>query len=80
MHPNHVPALHLFLACQSQWTLHLGMGGAHWRAAASVNVAQELHWLGIERSQRAALVQQYRHMEQEALSILNQREAQAART
>lgn len=56
-----------------------GMGGAHWRAAQAVNVAQELGWLGIRGKAQVQVVRQYRQIEQEALRLLNEREIEAAR-
>ena len=78
--PEHVDALHLFQACRGQLCVVLGgMGGAHWRGAPSASVAQEARWLGIAGQRQARLAQQYRVIETEALHILNEREAQAAR-
>ena len=48
-----------------------------WRAAASVNVAQELRWLGIAKGSAASVVQQYRVIETEAVRLINERQAQA---
>lgn len=78
--PVHVDALHLFLACMGQLQMSLGgMGGAHWRAVQAVNVGQEARWQGLHGKQQAQVVAQYRVIEGEALHILNEREAQAAR-
>lgn len=77
--PGHVPALNLFLACMGQLQMNLGGMGAHWRAVQSVNLVQEARWQGLQGKAQAGVVQQYRVMEQEALRILNEREAQAAR-
>ena len=77
--PAHVDALNLFLACQEQWKLGIGMGGVIWRAAPSASVAQEARWLGLHGKRQATVAQQYRVIECEALRILNEREAQAAR-
>jgi hypothetical protein len=63
------------MACQSQWQLSIGMGGANWRAAQSVNVLQELKWQGIFGAKQAVVAGQYRVIEREALRILNEREA-----
>ena len=73
-------ALNLFLACRGQLQLSIGgMGGANWRPAQAVNVQQELRWLGIGGKKQVRVVQQYRVIEQEAVSLLNQREAEAAK-
>lgn len=70
------PALQLFLACQSQWVLHIGgMGGGVTTAAASCNVAQELAWQSVKPRHQKQVVAQYRVMEAEALRILNERVA-----
>ena len=80
VHPAHVDALNLFLACRGQFQLTLGgMGGASWRAALAANVAQEARWQGLHGAKQATAAAQYRVMEGEALKILNEREAQAAR-
>lgn len=77
--PAHVDALNLFLACMGQLQQHIGMGGAHWRAAQAVNVGQEARWQGLHGKRQARVVRQYRQIEQEALAVLNEREAEAAR-
>ena len=80
MWPEHVDALHLFLACMGQLQKNIGgMGGARWRAAQAVNVAQELAWMGIGGKRQAPVVRQYRQIEAEALRLLNEREIEAAR-
>ena len=79
VHPGHLDALHLFLACQGQWQLSIGMGGGYWACAQSVNVAQEARWLGLARGKQALVVSQYRVIEREALRILNERESARAR-
>lgn len=56
-----------------------GMGGAHWSAVRAGDLAQEASWLGLRGSKQASVVRQYRVIEQEALALLNEREAQAAR-
>ena len=78
--PVNVLALNLFLACMGQLQLSLGgMGGANWRSVQAVNLVQEARWQGLHGKGQAEVVQQYRVIEQEALRILNEREAQAAR-
>lgn len=80
VHPRHVDALNLFLVCWGQLQLSIGgMGGANWRGAQSVNVAQELRWLGIHGKKQVQVQQQYRVIEKEAVRLLNEREAQAAK-
>jgi len=54
------------------------MGGAHWRAAQAADVGQEARWQGLHGSRQAQVVRQYRVIEQEALALLNEREAKAA--
>jgi hypothetical protein len=71
--PDHWHALMLYLACRGQMEVSLGgMGGAHYAAARSVNVQQELLWLGFAKNQRSVTVALYRKIELEALKILNQ--------
>jgi hypothetical protein len=78
--PEHVDALHLFLACMGQLQQQLGgMGGARWRAAQAVNVAQELSWMGIGGKRQTPVIGQYRQIELEALRLLNDREIEAAK-
>ena len=80
MWPEHLDALHLFLACMGQLQQQLGgMGGVRWRAAQAVNVAQELSWMGIGGNRQAPVVRQYRQIELEALRLLNDRETEAAK-
>ena len=72
--------MNLFMACMGQLQQQLGgMGGARWRAAQAVNVAQESAWLGIRGKRQAPVVRQYRQIEAEALRLLNEREVEAAR-
>ena len=78
--PEHVDALNLFLVCIGQLQMSIGgMGGAHWRSVQAVNLGQESRWLGIHGKRQAVVVRQYRAIEQEALRLLNEREAEAAR-
>ena len=77
--PVNAPALNLFLACKGQLQLSLGGMGANWRAVQAVNLVQEARWQGLHGKQQAQVVAQYRVIEGEALRILNEREAQAAR-
>ena len=54
------------------------MGGVIHSAARSVNVAQEMEWLGLRGSKHLAEVRrQYLVMERQALRILNKRSAEA---
>lgn len=73
--PEHVQALNLLLDCMSQFELAVGMGGAQWQAARNVNVEQMMRWHGVQRRQQPALWQLYRVMQDEALSVLNERQA-----
>lgn len=77
--PEHADALGLFMQCLDQLQISIGMGGAHWRAAPSASVLQEALWLGMGCKRQRAVVPQYRVMEREALRILNEREARAAK-
>jgi hypothetical protein len=78
--PEHMQALELFLSCIGQFGISLGgMGGAHWSALQATTLAQEARWQGLQGRQQASVVRQYRTIEKEALRILNDREAQAAR-
>ena len=77
--PTHVDALNLFLVCMGQLQMSIGgMGPAYWSAAQSVNLGQEARWQGLHGSRQAQVVRQYRVIEQEALALLNDREAKAA--
>lgn len=73
--PWHWNALRLFLACQGQLELCLGMGGVVYAGARATNVAQELQWLGVPRKAHAEVVGQYRVIEREALTLLNARQS-----
>lgn len=67
------------MVCTRHFRLILGgMGGAHWSAVSPVDVAREMDWLGVSRRDQRKLRQQYLSMEDEALRILNEREAKAA--
>lgn len=73
-------ALELLAACQSQWQpLVAGMGGLWWRGAQWVNVVQAMRLMGVPRKEQGELWQQYRVMEAEALTILQQRADEQAR-
>jgi len=73
-------AFELLTACVRHFKLTLGgMGGAHWGAVSSGDVAREMDWLGVSRRDQRELRRQYLSMEDEALRILNEREAEAAR-
>ena len=56
-----------------------GFGGAHWRATPPGDVRQVMDWQGVKRCKQGELWKQYQLMESEALRILNEREAAAAR-
>ena len=72
--PEHWDALRLYLACRSQLELVLGgMGGVVYMAARSVNVQQELRWLGLPQRVHASTVVLYRAIEAEAVNLINER-------
>ena len=72
--PEHWDALLLFLACWAQLEVTLGgMGGVYLAAARSVNVNQELVWLGLAQEKHAHTVALFRQIEREALHLLNGR-------
>jgi len=79
VHPDNEPAVSVFLGCWRHFELVLGgMGGAHWRAVPPSEVRQVMKWLGFKRKRQGSLWQQYTVMEQEALRLMNEREARAA--
>lgn len=73
MHPQHWDALRLWHACAGQLQLTIGVGGLQWRAAQSVNVQQEMCWLGVAKKHQPKVVAQYRIIEREVLRIMNTR-------
>lgn len=75
--PEHWLALGLFLACWGQRELAMGAMGGHFLPARSLNVRQELQWLGFARDVHAPTVALYRKIEREALSVINERLASA---
>lgn len=77
--PDNVPAFELFMACARHWTMVVGFGGTCWRAVPPSEVRQIMQWQGVKAGRQGALWQQYQLMEIEALKLLNQREAEAAR-
>ncbi len=78
--PCNQRAFELLVACVRHFKLTLGgMGGAHWGAVPPGDVAREMEWLGVSRRDQRELRRQYLVMEDEALRILNEREAEAAR-
>lgn len=77
--PDSVPAFQLFMSCARHLTMVNSFGGTCWRAAPPSEVRQVMQWQGVKPSQRGELWQQYQAMEIEALRILNEREAAAAR-
>jgi len=77
--PEHVQAMELFSACQSQWQPQMGaMGGVWWRGAQWVNVAQAMGLMRVPKKAQPELWQQYRIMEAEAMTILQARADAAA--
>lgn len=77
--PDNVPAFQLFMSCARHLTLVPSFGGTCWRAVPPSEVKQVMQWQGVKSSQRGELWRQYQLMEIEALRILNEREAAAAR-
>lgn len=72
--PEHGDALRLYLACRCQIEMVLGgMGGVVYMPARSVNVQQELRWLGLPQKAHASTVVLYRAIEAEAVNLLNER-------
>ena len=72
--PEHWDALRLFLACLGQIEIVAGAaGGIMHMAARSVNVNQELVWLGLPKRIHAETVAMYRTIEREVLDIINAR-------
>lgn len=71
--PENWTALQLFLACQHQIELVIGMGGGSWSAVRSVNLERELAWLEIDPPEHAQVVRRYRVIESELLRLMNQR-------
>jgi hypothetical protein len=70
---EHWQAMRLFKACNAQLEIAVGgMGGVFHQAARSVNVQQELQWLGLPKADRIPTVVLYREIEREALRLLNQ--------
>lgn len=62
------------------WQLVLGgMGGAQWRAACPSDIHLVMKWQGASKKQRPKLFEQYALMEQEALRLMNEREAEGAK-
>lgn len=78
--PENIAAFHLFCACIRYWKLVLGgMGGARWRAASPSDIHLVMKWHGVSKKQRPKLFGQYALMEQEALRLMNEREAEGAK-
>lgn len=77
--PDNAPAFQLFMSCARHLTMVTSLGGTCWRAAPPSEVRQVMQWQGVKPGQRGELWQQYQVMEIEALRILNEREAAAAR-
>lgn len=79
VHPDNRGALDLFLAATPHFQLVLGpTGGAHWSAVQPSDIRQLMDWLPVARRDQPDLWRRYGVMEQEALILLNQREAKAA--
>jgi hypothetical protein len=67
--PEHWDAVRLFQACDSQWTVLLGMGGLYYQGLDMSKVEIVRGWLQIEPS--ADLLGQLRVMTNEAKKYLN---------
>lgn len=78
--PCNWPVLLLFLACSRHWKLVMGgMGGAHWQATDPLAVQQIMRWQGVQRREQAEMWRLYVVMENEALRLMNEREAEGAK-
>lgn len=78
--PCNWPVLMLFLACSRHWKLVLGgMGGAHWQATDPLAVQQIMRWQGVGKREQAEMWRLYVVMENEALRLMNEREAEGAK-
>ena len=69
--PEHVDAVRLFQACDTQWIVHLGLGGLYYQGldfGRAASIARD--WLGIRPSQ--TLLAQLAILQDEALPLLNQ--------
>ena len=81
MWPEHVLAMNLLAACQSQWQIQIGgMGGVLWRGARWSDVAQAMQFMAVPKKAQPELWQQYRVMEVEAMAILQARADKAAKS
>jgi hypothetical protein len=79
--PEHVLAMNLLAACQSQWRLQIrGMGGVVWRGAYWTDVAKAMQFMCVPKKAQPELWQQYRVMEAEAMAILQARADKAAKS
>lgn len=77
---ENISAFRLFCSCMRYWQLVLGgMGGAQWRAACPSDIHLVMKWQGASKKQRPKLFEQYALMEQEALRLMNEREAEGAK-
>lgn len=80
VHPDNRRACDLFLAAMRHFQLVLGgMGGAQWLAVRPSDVRQLMDWLQVSRRDQPDLWRRYDVMEQEALRLLNEQTAEAAR-
>lgn len=78
--PCNWPVLMLFMACSRHWKLVLGgMGGAHWQATDPLAVQQIMRWQGVGKREQAEMWRLYVVMENEALRLMNEREAEGAK-
>jgi hypothetical protein len=67
--PEHWDAVRLFQACDTQWTVLLGVGGGYHQGLDMCKVEIVREWLSIPRS--AELLWQLRVMTSEAKKYLN---------
>lgn len=69
--PDHWAAWMVFLRCQSQWKLAVGMGGAMWLGLDYQGVDMVLRKVVPDESHHLEILDQLQVLEQEALKIRN---------
>jgi hypothetical protein len=67
--PEQWDAVRLFKACETQWSVLLGMGGAYYQGLDMARVEPVRDWLGIAKSEE--LLWQLNVMANEAKKYLN---------
>lgn len=67
--PEHWDAVRLFQVCDTQWSLHVGMGGLYYQGLDMAKVDTVREWLGINKSEQ--LLRQLLVMAGEAKKFLN---------